>query len=325
MRGMSLVELMLSLTIGLVLIGGAITLYLESRQNMRVTDAIDEMQENARFALAMMEPDVALANFWGVHNWGNTIERRARDVDPLSKAVPIGNDCLPSWSIDLDVPIEGVNGVDPGWGCLSADDYKTGSDILVVRHADSDAVAAANIEQGKIYVRTDQSPRGILFVNAEPGGFGTQAENHVLETRAYYVRPYTFVRADGTKDGVPCLRRIVLADGGAAPRVQDDEVMSGVEDFQVQFGVDTDGIAGTSDGAINMYVDPDNPVLAQPGVRVRSVRLWLLVRADSLDVTYEDEAHYRYANLDYTIDQRADMPQGYRRLLVTQTVAMRNL
>jgi len=325
MRGMSLVELMLSLTIGLVLIGGAITLYLESRQNVRVTDAVNEMQENARFALAMIEPDVALANFWGVHNWGTTIERRARDVEPLTKQVAIGNDCTDTWSIDLDVPLAGLNGLDPGWACLSADDYKAGTDVLLVRHADEDAVDAANIEPGKIYVRTDQSPRGILFVNAEPAGFGTQAENHVLETRAYYVRPYTFIRADGTKDGIPCLRRIVLADGGAAPRVEDDEVMSGVEDFQVQFGVDTDGIVSASDGAVNMYVDPDNPVLAQPGVRIRSVRLGLLVRADSFDVTYQDESHYRYANLDYTVDQRGDMPQGYRRLLVTQTVAMRNL
>ena len=40
--------------------------------------------------------------------------------------------------------------------------------------------------------------------------------------------------------------------------------MSGVEDLQVQLGVDTDGINGTSDGDVNMYVNPDNPVLAQP-------------------------------------------------------------
>jgi type IV pilus assembly protein PilW len=325
MRGMSLVELMLSLTIGLFLIGGAITLYLESRQNMRVTDAIDAMQEDARFALAMIEPDVALANYWGVHNWASTIERRARDIDPITKDVPIPNDCTPTWAIDVDAPVEGQNGVDPGWACLSAPDYKTGTDILVVRHAEEDAIDAANLELGKMYIRSDQSPRGLLFVGAEPGGFGTEAENHVLVTAAYYVRPYTFVKADGTKDNIPCLRRIVLADGGNAPQVEDDEVMSGVEDFQVQFGVDTDGINATADSAVNMYVDPDNPVLAQPGVRVRAVRVWMLVRADSTEVGYKDEAHYRYANVDYTIDQRADMPQGYRRLLVTKTVAMRNL
>src|SRR5262245_7901360 len=249
MRGMSLVELMLSLTIGLFLIGGAIVLYLSSRQNLLVTDAADERQENARFALAMIEPDIALANYWGVHNWASTIERRARDVDPITKQVPIPNDCTPTWAIDLDAPVEGQNGVDPAWDCLAPADYKAGTDILVVRHAEEDAIAAANLEIGKIYVRSDQSPRGILFVGAEPGGFGTEAENHVLEAAAYYVRPYTFVKADGTKDNIPCLRRLVLADGGNVPRVQDDEVMSGVEDFQVQFGVDTDGINGTSDGA----------------------------------------------------------------------------
>jgi type IV pilus assembly protein PilW len=151
MRGMSLVELMLSLTIGLFLIGGAITLYLESRQNMRVTDAIDEMQENARFALAMIEPDVALASYWGVHNWASTVERRARDIDPITKDVPIANDCTPTWAIDLDAPVEGQNGADPGWACLSAPDYKAGTDILVVRHTEADAIDAANLELGKMY------------------------------------------------------------------------------------------------------------------------------------------------------------------------------
>ena len=325
MRGMSLVELMVALSIGLVLIGGAISLYLEGRRNVRVSDALAEMQENAQFALAMLEPDISLANYWGLHNWASTIEKRARDPDPLTKSVDVGNDCAPSWSIDVDAPIEGTNGAAPGWACLSIADYKAGTDILVVRHAGEDAIAAADLEPGKIYVRTDQSPRGILFVNNEPGGFGSQAENHVLETRAYYIRPYTFIRPDGSRDNVPCLRRLVLSDGGDDPRINDDEVMSGVEDMQVQFGVDTDGIAGTADGAVNMYVDPDNPVLAEAGVQVRAVRLWLLVRASSLEVDYEDEAHYRYANLDYMVDERGDMPQGYRRLLITQTVALRNL
>jgi type IV pilus assembly protein PilW len=322
---MSLVELMLALTIGLVLIGGAITLYMQGRANMRVTDSIGQMQENARFALAMIGPDVALANFWGLNNWASTVERRARDADPLTNSVAIGNDCLPAWAIDLDVPVEGQNGVDPAWDCLPGENHQDGTDILVLRHAVEESVAAGALEPGKIYVRTDQSPRGLLFVGVEPGGFGTPAENHELTTRAYYVRPYTFIQPDGKPDNVPCLRRLVLSDAGAAPQVQDDEVMSGVEEFQVQFGVDTDGIAGTSDGSVNMYVDPDNPVLAQPGVRVRSVRIWLLMRADSLELGFTDSSHYRYANVDYTVDQRGDLPKGYRRLLVTQTVELRNL
>ena len=45
----------------------------------------------------------------------------------------------------------------------------------------------------------------------------------------------------------------------------------------------------------------------------------------TLEVDYRDEASYRYANLDYTVDGRAGMPQGYRRLLITQTVTLRNL
>jgi type IV pilus assembly protein PilW len=324
-RGMSLVELMLALTIGLVLIGGAIQLYMTGRNSMRTSESISSMQENARFALAMLEPDVALANYWGLHNWATTIERRARAPDPLTDAVAIGNPCSPRWAIDLDVAVEGYDGAHPGWGCLSVADFKAGTDILVVRHAGADIIDAGALEAGKIYVRTDQSPRGELFVGAEPGGFGTMAENHVLETHAYYVRPYTFVNADGSKDGVPCLRRLVLADGGDDPRVEDTEVMSGVEDLQVQFGVDSDGILGESDGSVNMYVDPDNPVLAEAGVRVQSVRLWLLVRADNIELGFEDDARYRYANVDYAIDERPDLPQGYRRLLVTKTIELRNL
>ena len=324
-RGMSLVELMVALTIGLVLIGGAISLYLNGRSSMRTSEAIGTMQENARFALAMLEPDVQLANFWGLHNWATTVERRAGDVDPLTNSVAIGNDCAPDWAIDVEVPVEGQDGAHPGWACLALADFKDGTDMLVVRHAGEEPVATGALEPGKIYVRSDQSPRGQLFVDAEPPGFGTTAQNHVLETRAYYVRPYTTLDAGGAPDGIPCLRRLTLSDGGDTPTVEDNEVMPGVEDFQVQFGVDTDGIAAAADGAVNMYVDPDNPVLAEAGVRIHSVRLWLLVRADQREIDFTDTAHYRYANVDYTVDQRADMPQGFRRLLVTQTVELRNL
>lgn len=324
-RGMSLIELMVALTIGLVLIWGATELYMTGRNSMRTSESLSSMQENARFALAMLEPDIALANYWGVHNWATMIEGRARSPNPLTDTVSIGNHCSPTWAIDLDAPLEGYNGTHPGWGCLSVADYKAGTDILVVRHAGTEAVEAGALEAGKIYVRTDQSPRGVLFVGAEPGGFGTMAENHVLETHAYYVRPYTFINADGSKDNVPCLRSLTLSDGGDDPRVEDQEVMSGVEDLQVQFGVDTDGILGQSDRSVNMYVDPDNPVLGQPGVLIQSVRLWLLVRADNFELGTRDEARYRYANVEYTIDERPDLEQGYRRLLVTKTIELRNL
>ncbi|HEB93937.1 MAG TPA: prepilin-type N-terminal cleavage/methylation domain-containing protein [Gammaproteobacteria bacterium] len=62
-QGFSLVEIMVALTLGLVLLGGAITLYAGSKDSYRLQENIAGMQENARFAIHALRRDVEMAGY----------------------------------------------------------------------------------------------------------------------------------------------------------------------------------------------------------------------------------------------------------------------
>ena len=83
--GVSLVELMVSLVLGLFLIFGAVTIYGKSRATYRTTEAVARLQETARYALDAMEPDVRMANYWGLSNHAEYVINRASS---LSGTIP---------------------------------------------------------------------------------------------------------------------------------------------------------------------------------------------------------------------------------------------
>lgn len=63
MRGLTLVELMISLVIGLVVVGAVLVSYLSSGQTNKRQAAYAEMNENAQIALTLMKSDLLLAGY----------------------------------------------------------------------------------------------------------------------------------------------------------------------------------------------------------------------------------------------------------------------
>ena len=55
-QGLSLVELMVALTISVVLIFGATQVYVDSRNAYNVNESIARLQENARYAMSVIDP-----------------------------------------------------------------------------------------------------------------------------------------------------------------------------------------------------------------------------------------------------------------------------
>ncbi len=324
--GVSLVELMVAMTIGLFLIGGAFYVYVNSRDSMEVTDTISRLQERARFALDTMEPDLRLASYWGLHNNPIVIDGRVTPLNPTGIAVD--GECGDGWVTNLEIPVEGRDHTNLPWAdCIADEDLAPNADTVSVRHAAGAPVDEGDLETGRLYVRTDETQQGALFVgNTQPGGFGPTAENRAMVANGYYIRPYTFGDV-ADNDGWPSLRRLVLGVEGGQPAMRDQEVIPGVEDMQIQFGVDTDAIGSPTRGSVNRYVDADNPILDPDDAafiadaRVLAVRVWLVVRSEDTELGYADNRQYRYANREYTVPPQV---QGFRRLLVSRTIFLRN-
>ncbi len=64
-RGFSLVELLVAITIGAIILGGAITLFVNNRDTYKTTNELSRLQETARYALGMMVKDIRMAGYFG--------------------------------------------------------------------------------------------------------------------------------------------------------------------------------------------------------------------------------------------------------------------
>lgn len=68
MQGLTLVELMVAMVLGLVVIGGAVSLTLANRQSFRTSEGLSQVQESARTAFELIARDVRQADVTGCDN-----------------------------------------------------------------------------------------------------------------------------------------------------------------------------------------------------------------------------------------------------------------
>lgn len=345
-RGVSLIELMVAMTIGSVLIYGATQVYVNSRNAYGVNEGVARMQETARYAIDVIEPDVRMSNFWGLLKGGGVIANQAAQTAPAA-AVASGaavNICGTNFAADLSTNLQGDNNnyvlsATRQAGCNSLIDLDTGvawnttpvttADTLTVRRA---SVFTANPTANVLQVCSSRVAGKLISdgsaCTAPPAG---QLSNLIVD--AYYIDQNSTELA-----GVPALRRKTLSSGGVL-QFADQEIISGIEDMQVQFGIDPFGNTGTA----ARYVNPDGvPANAQ----IVAVRIWLLVRADSAEAGFTDNRIYEYgdrlqatgvtgdlnnaasAGMAYqpSLNPNATLqgPRHVRRLLISRTILVRN-
>jgi hypothetical protein len=181
--------------------------------------------------------------------------------------------------------------------------------LTIRRVATQPSPAEANRLQ--IYAVRDTSLSAhFLFADGNvPGPVDEDHEVHDLVVRTYYV-----AQDSVGQRGLPALRVKSLTRSGTGLIFDDDEIMSGIEDLQVQFGISPDGT-----GRVSYYVEPDSPALA--GAQIVSVRVWLRVRADEAEPSFVDAQTYRYADVSFT---PSGAQRNFRRVLMSRTITLRN-
>src|SRR5690606_30581713 len=198
----------------------------------RVADSVSRLQENARFVLDALEPDVRMASYYGVTTRPEKILVRAGPDDAPSEDFAVAGDCDGNRTLHIDAPIDGSDD-DYVWACAAYMGEETSADTLVVRRVAEEIEAAAS---GRIQVQSARFLDSTLFVGAAlPAGYTAEnSETHRLIVNGYYVSRTSTLSTAGHL--VPSLRMKTLVDG---PSTEDREVLPGVEDMQVQFGIDT--------------------------------------------------------------------------------------
>lgn len=329
-RGWSLLELMIGLVIASVALTGALSLFAHSRVLLEANDSVSRLQDQARHALSVLVRDIEQAGSYGFGMDPRTL-RIVRDGD-LARVIASGDDlrqdappvalpaslhgCGTNFAVDLARGVEGSNnryaaGVDAPRcdPALSAGTAASGADTLTVRYATE--IAAPR--PGRLQLFSDrfttQSGQALFVDGRAPGRSADDRDTFDVVVRTYYVARDSVERANW-----PALRAKTLTTIAGSPGFLDEEILSGVEDLQVQFGI----AESATSGAVTRFVDPGAAELLTRAPR--AVRIWLRIRAETTERGYRDDRAWRYAGVEFA---PTASEQGIRRLLVTRTVALR--
>lgn len=298
-RGINLVELMISMAIGLFLLAGLTGVFVNSSQTSAELSRSAQQIENGRFAMQTLAEDLSLAGFFGFYSFTGT---PTGVVDPCATAVATLKD-------GTQVPLFGAAGAEALWplaigntcASLPAQNRIAGTAVLVIRRADTKPLPVGGpYVVGETYLQANSNPdeaanpvvAAATATNGPPALYplklkdnATQAPVRRVHTHIYFVSPcgQPLVCTGGAgDDGVPTLKRLEFS-GGAFTVVP---IAEGIENLQFEYGIDADG-----DGA------PETPFVAVPAnatawMNVMAVQVHLLARNIEGSASYTDTKTY---------------------------------
>jgi len=324
-----MVELLVALAIGSFLIIGAVTVQSNTRKTFTINEQQARLQETARYVIAVIEPELQLAGVYGFTNRPEDIHyagvtQSAQDLRQWSTQVAgfpsVLEQCGRHFAVDVISTVQATNN---GFGlaCAAQGGGHNGiSDTLTIRHAGTVNVTPTAAKYQIMTTRLAQFENKLFINNTRPS---TSAVGDI-EVRDMVVESFYVALNADNRPGLPALRVKQITTDGATPIIDDQEVIRGVEDIQVEFGVDPgedingDGIGDIVNGTTTRYVAPNNLTAAQTG-QVTSVRLWVRVRAEDPEQGFTDGRTYAYAGNTF-----GPFNDGYRRVLMSRTIFLRN-
>jgi type IV pilus assembly protein PilW len=272
--GLSLIELLVALTLGLIIVAALGQLFVNmSRTNQEMAKTNSQI-ENARFAMQFLRDDVVHAGFWnGFVPEFDDISLSEPPTDYPTEVPPyvVPDPCrgYASWDDEIKqnlvgIPIEVYTGTGFPGSCdgVIGDvaDKVAGTDVLIVRHAHTCAAGAVNCDDdglngNRLYFQTsgcaDEIDAGDAYAldpNSPPlqdklCGAGASAPKRKFVQSIYYIRNY----ANTASDNIPTLVRSEFDLTGTTPTQQlSVALVEGIELFRVELGIDNVSESGAT-------------------------------------------------------------------------------
>jgi type IV pilus assembly protein PilW len=283
--GFSLPELLVAMAISMVLLAALGGIFAQSVGTREKIDREGQKIEAARYSIDTMTDDIRLAGYFGNYVPPATGAAPA-DWKWVSPCSTTGGNPLPGWNptaspVQVPFPIFGYEahgtGALPNTSLISClDNYKTGTDVLVIRRASTTTVpvGGAGYVSGETYLQVSSCPDATLDTqpfNAIATSTSADFNLHVLgcasatfaRVRKLITRIYFISNCDDcthdldndastTGDGVPTLKMVELAINGGVLKVRENvrTIARGVENMHMEYGVDDKGIAWASGVAV---------------------------------------------------------------------------
>ncbi len=314
-QGFSIVEMLVALLLSSLLGAGIVSVFVNNSYNFRLDEAVARMQDNARHALREVAYDLSMA--------GHYANLHIPTAVTLDGSLSIGVDCGPSaatnWMYRTTVPAsdtslsilayDNANSGDLAavHSCFAAGEVVPGTDVIAIKRVTGND--AATLDDGSVYLRTNGTV-GLMYRAPFPTtpaiNVSAPFDDWQFRPSIYFVRPF----ANVVGDGIPTLCRKTLA--GSGPDMITECLATGIEDLQVEYGIDT-----TDDGNPNVYI-PD-PTVAELQSAV-AARIFVLARTTNIDTRYTNTKTYSISNApDYTPND------SFHRRVISTSVAIQNI
>ncbi|MES2999606.1 MAG: PilW family protein [Pseudomonadota bacterium] len=360
--GLTLVEFMVSIVIGMLLIAALATLIANQSSTRAEIDKSGRMIENGRYAVGVIANDAQGAGYWG--------ELTTQPAVPAAVPDPCSTN-LADLQAAFGVPIQGYDSLTAAAlapSCVGTT-YKVGTDILVVRRLDPDMSSVQDAggdidlskltsQAGQVFMQTGLDATGTVLTFSLGYASATSATNattfslkkkvaaKIANVRKYMVHIYfvsqcsvpvagSCTGADGGTP-IPTLKRVELSTASGAPAFTTVTIAEGIENFQVDYGVDTD-----SDGSPN--IDSNGtacttgdatctaavvaaklvvPFGANDWANVTAVKMHLLARSGEKVIGFADTKTYAFGTAGSASAPTGD--ESYKRHMFVQAVRVVN-
>lgn len=167
-RGLSLIELMIGITLGMLVVAAVLTIYVNIARTNSELAKMNRQIENGRFAIQVLHEDIVHAGYWGtfIPKFDNLTAERTIVPNDAPNALP--DPCLTynaaNWTVDYISDLIGIP-VQAYLGSCATPDRLANTDTLVVRHAQTCvAGAGGNCEAdtaGKMYFQSTRCANSI--------------------------------------------------------------------------------------------------------------------------------------------------------------------
>ena len=337
-KGMTLVELMVGLVIGLMIVGVVITVFVNANRNFRQDQLIGRMQENARYAMRMIATDLSMVGFWGPLIDSSVVNTQIRncttglDPDDATKCggffqnsvldMAVADDCGPgtgatapaNWAYDMSRFVEVVNessaaNAESTFVCIDNLDFQAGTDILAIkrlRGRSLDAARGDSGDNGKIFLRTNGDAAMVLQYDHQAAA-PSATEDWEYLVHVYYIQDHF----TSSGDAIPSLYRKRL--NSSTMDTESGGVAEGIEYVHVTFGIDI-----PADGVPDYYIS--NPGDAEMRAAV-TAKIYVLARSINPDPLYTNSKSYQLGDVTKSF---AGNPDNFYRRVFTTTVQLRN-
>lgn len=347
-RGFTLLELMISMTLGLLLVGGLVSLMVSNSTNRARMEQGSSLLESGRYGMDVIIEDLRMAGYFGDLNPADLTYSPA--LTSVGSSGYTGGSCAgvssDSSSVSnlryaMLVPVLGSMGSSGSW-CSVTGVTQVGSqsDILYVRRASTCVLGDANctmdtandvfLQVGSCSTETSTSAtyplaRGTSSLTMHQRDCVTTAEIRKYLAHAYLVGTTSTI-INNQSSQVPTLFRMELNSGSwqAVP------LAVGVELIAIEFGVDNDSANG--DGSPDVWTRLVSTLSGCSGDSsggcwndVVAVRISLLARSIDPDPEYTDTKTYTLSSVSGGRTFTPGSDDHYRRRLYTATIRLENV